>query len=131
MRRHLALAIALSVGIAATARADDPVFAPLGQSFVGQMGHQDIVDRLPDEAVLLASSDKVPNQAFRLRNKPIYATQFHPELDRQTLIDRVLRYPQYIERIAGTSCDDFIASCRESPETDKLLQRFVQYLSDD
>ncbi len=104
----------------------DPLFAPLGATFYGQMGHQDIVDALPADAVLLASSDKVPHQAFRLSGQPIYATQFHPELDRPSLIHRVQRYPQYVSRIVGTSCEEFIASCRDTPETSQLLRRFVK-----
>ncbi|MFT7640676.1 MAG: GMP synthase (glutamine-hydrolyzing) [Pirellulaceae bacterium] len=108
------------------AAAGDPLFASLAPSFVGQLGHQDIVDELPADAICLASSDKVENEAFRLRDKPIYATQFHPELNRQTLIDRVKKYPQYVEKIARTNCDEFVAACREAPKTDELLRRFVE-----
>jgi GMP synthase (glutamine-hydrolysing) len=108
-----------------TAANDDPLFAALAPTFIGQLGHQDIVDSLPTEAVRLASSDKVANEAFRLKGKPIYATQFHPELNRQTLVDRVKKYPQYIEKIAGSSLEQFCESCREAPDTDLLLKRFV------
>ena len=48
----------------------DPVFGPLGESFGVQIGHEDIVTKLPAGAVLLASSDRVPNQAFRFEGKP-------------------------------------------------------------
>ncbi|MCP3902190.1 MAG: type 1 glutamine amidotransferase [Planctomycetes bacterium] len=106
--------------------AADPIFGPLGERFPVQIGHQDIVDRLPDGAVLLASTDRVKNQAFRLEGKPIYATQFHPELNRSCLLDRLYRYPEYVEKIAGLPLAEFIATCKETPETDMLLERFVE-----
>ena len=106
----------------------DPIFAPLGDEFLGQMGHQDIVDSLPPGAVLLASSARVVNQAFRLAGKPIYCTQFHAELNRADLLERVKAYPQYVERIAGIPHEQFAAESQETPATEKLLQRFVQHV---
>ncbi len=108
---------------------DDPVFGPLaraGETFAAQMGHQDIVDRLPPDAVSLASSDRSPSQAYRFAGKPIYCTQFHPELTLETLLDRLRTYPQYVQTIAGLPYDEFVATCTESVETQDLLPRFVQ-----
>jgi GMP synthase (glutamine-hydrolysing) len=107
---------------------DDPVFGPLGERFLGQMGHEDIVDELPANAILLASSDRVRNQAYRLADAPIYCTQFHPELQRDDLMRRIEVYPEYIERIAGLPVERFPELIDESPETPKLLQRFVKWV---
>lgn len=107
----------------------DPLFSQLGSTFLAQQGHQDIVDEIPQEAVLLASSERVKNQAFRIAGRPIYCTQFHPELDRQALLTRVRRYPQYIERIAGIPYGEFEPQCRETPATSLLLQHFVSQVS--
>jgi GMP synthase (glutamine-hydrolysing) len=118
----------LPVRLTAAGR-DDPVFGPLaaaGETFAAQMGHQDIVDRLPPDAICLASSDRSPNQAYRFAGKPIYCTQFHPELTLETLLDRLRTYPQYVELIAGLPYDEFVATCGESVETPDLLPRFVQ-----
>ena len=108
---------------------EDPLFGPLaeaGESFPAQMGHEDVVDRLPDGAVLLAATS-LSNQAFYFPGKPIYCTQFHPELDRATLLDRLRKYPAYIERITGMGYDEFVDTCtRESPHTDALLPRYVK-----
>ena len=109
------------------AGADDPVFAPLGATFDGQMGHEDVVDVLPADAVLLASSEKVAHQAYRLRDAPIYCTQFHPELSCTDLQRRLETYPEYIERIAGLPLERFPEMIRETPETEKLLLRFVEW----
>ncbi len=106
----------------------DEVFETLGSTFLAQMGHQDIVDRLPDDAILLASTDRVENQAFRFADKPIYCTQFHPELDRRALLERVRAYPQYIERIAGITLDEFNVRSRDTPQAEGLLRRFIEHV---
>ena len=49
-------------------------------NFLAQMGHEDIVIKKPDKSIVLASSKKIKIEAFCFQNKPIYCTQFHPEL---------------------------------------------------
>jgi GMP synthase (glutamine-hydrolysing) len=103
----------------------DPVFSPLGDSFLGQMGHEDIVDELPPNATLLASSENVTNQAYRFNDAPICCTQFHPELTRDDLLIRVRNYPEYIERIAGMPVERFAEMVQETVESEGILKRFV------
>ena len=104
----------------------DPVFASLPDRFGTIMGHQDIVTRLPTGATLLASSERVENQAFCFAGKPIYCTQFHPELDRTGLLERLAAYPRYVESIAGMSMTDFKEHCADEPQTASLLPRYVE-----
>lgn len=107
----------------------DPVFQTLGNTFPAQMGHQDIVDVLPASAVRLAFTDRVHNQAFKLRDKPIYCTQFHPELSRHDLEKRVAQYPQYVERVLGISAEQFLRTCcHESRAASGLVRRFVEHV---
>jgi GMP synthase (glutamine-hydrolysing) len=106
----------------------DPLFAPLGKTFRAHMGHQDIVEQLPPNAVRLGSTAAVENQAFTFPGKPIYCTQFHPELNRAAVCQRVQAYPQYIERIAHTSLPAFLASCEDTPQAEALLPRFVEHV---
>jgi GMP synthase (glutamine-hydrolysing) len=108
------------------AGARDPVFSQLPSSFCAVMGHQDVVDRIPADAVLLASSDRVANQAFTFPGKPIYCTQFHPELNRQGLLQRLRAYPLYVERIAGMTADEFESQCVDTPEAATILPRFLE-----
>jgi len=103
----------------------DPVFGPLSESFSGQMGHEDYVAELPPNAILLASTQLVTNQAYWIEETPIYCTQFHPELNCRDLLQRVRHYPKYIERIAGLPPERFSEMIRETPETELLLHRFV------
>lgn len=110
---------------------DDPLFAPLGEVFEGQMGHEDCVSQLPPGTTLLASSRRVKNQAYRFDDRPIYCTQFHPELNCEDLMLRVSHYPEYIEKIAGLPPERFGELIRETTETSALLPRFVQMVFGD
>ncbi len=105
---------------------DDPIFGKLPPKFTAQAGHEDHVVELPPDAVLLASSARVPEQAFRFAGRPIYCTQFHPELDRNAMLERVIAYPDYVARIARKPFDDFVHSVEETPEANSLLRRFVE-----
>lgn len=107
---------------------EDPLFGALPWKFRGHAGHEDHVTQLPPGAVLLASSERVANQAFKLEGAPIYCTQFHPELQRQTFLERIANYPRYIEQIAGVPAQQFAQSCTETPEANALLKRFAQAL---
>jgi GMP synthase (glutamine-hydrolysing) len=104
---------------------NDPLFGELPPVFSAQAGHEDRVARLPPDAVLLASSPRVAEQAFRFEGRPIYCTQFHPELDCAAMLERLVAYPEYVARIARVSYDHFVQNLRETPETNSLLKRFV------
>lgn len=105
---------------------DDPLFGSLPATFLAQAGHEDCVTQLPPSAVHLASSIRTLHQAFKVAGAPIYCTQFHPELDLRALLNRLAAYPQYVERIAGMSFDEFQLTCQETPEANRLLRRFKE-----
>ena len=105
---------------------DDPVFGPLGRRFQALSGHEDHVISLPDEAVLLASSELSENQAFHFPGKPIYCTQFHPELDRSGLLERIGRYTSYLPLAGASSIEELAEMTPETPHTEGILQRFLE-----
>ncbi len=107
----------------------DPVFGVLQPIFMAQMGHEDIVDSIPEQAILLASTDRVANQAFTFADRMIYATQFHPELEFEDLLLRLEMYPKYVEKITGLKFEEFKKHCHPTPATGRLLQRFVSLLA--
>ena len=117
----------LSLTLTAEA-SQDPVFGSTGTPFLAQLGHQDIVTALPQHAVLLASSEQVENEAFCFRDRPIYCTQFHPELKRNDFVERCRTYPHYVEKIAGMAADEFIETVRETPQAYQLVRRFVDHV---
>jgi GMP synthase (glutamine-hydrolysing) len=108
----------------------DRLFGQLNMPFQGQAGHEDLVVELPPDAILLASSELVKNQAFKFTGAPIYCTQFHPELDRESFIRRLEAYPQYVERIAGTTVENFTKRCNDTPDTRRLLNRFAAFVTE-
>ena len=55
----------------------DPLLQDLPAEFDAFTGHKEAISELPGHAVLLASSDACPVQAFRVGSN-VYATQFHP-----------------------------------------------------
>ena len=121
-----------TINITKTAAADqDPIFVRSPAIFPAQMGHEDLVIELPLDAVRLGFSERVEHQAFRFSDKPIYCTQFHPELDLRGLMERVIAYPKYIRKIAGISVEEFRQQCQETPAANEILRRFVQHVHDE
>jgi len=105
----------------------DNIFKKLPDKFLAQMGHEDIVTKLPENAILLASSKKVKNEAFTFKNKPIYCTQFHPELNKYDLKKRMKTYPRYIKKILGITEKEFMEKyCQETTDTDQLMVNFIK-----
>jgi len=103
----------------------DPLFGTLPPRFHANCGHHDRVAEPPSGAVVLASSEACPVQAFKLDGRPVYATQFHPELD---LADMNVRVRRYADNYLRT--DDERREFRKwfgptSPEVDDLLRAFV------
>lgn len=84
---------AVTVTLTAAGRAD-PLFVDLPETFDAYGGHKEAVAELPSGAVHLASSVDCPVQAFRV-GANVYATQFHPELDAESLCTRIDIYKNY------------------------------------
>ena len=105
----------------------DPVFFTLSSTFFAHLGHEDSVVELGNGMNLLATSGRA-NQAFVVEGCPIYGTQFHPELDRATLLERLRRYPAYVENVVGVPLSDLASELQETPEANGLLAAFVRYV---
>lgn len=104
----------------------DPLFAALPARFRAQLGHKDRATRLPASTLHLAASERAPFQALRVRGRPVYATQFHPELDWQDNRSRFLRYmPEYGKVFGEAVAQERLDSHAPSPEANALLGRFV------
>ena len=106
--------------------AADPLFGAMPAEFAAFLGHKEAVARLPEGAVLLASTDTCPVHAFRL-GRNVYATQFHPELDPVAICDRIDAYSAhgYYE---PHEQELLKAAAREALVTEpvRLLARFVE-----
>lgn len=81
---------AVSVRLTDEGRAD-PLLEGVPEVFDAYVGHKEACRVLPPSSTLLAGSATCPVQMFRVKQN-LYATQFHPELDRPGIITRVRVY---------------------------------------
>ena len=106
--------------------AEDPLFGSLPERFIGQMGHLDRAVDLPAGVRNLVRSDLCPYQALRVGGSPVWATQFHPELDQAANLHR---YRAYIDRYDPSGSEDGFRSL-PSPETSRLLPLFLDLVAE-
>lgn len=71
--------------------ADDPLFGTLAETFTALTAHKEGVERMPAGAVLLATNDACPVQAYRVGDR-LSATQFHPEPTGVAFTERMTVY---------------------------------------
>jgi GMP synthase-like glutamine amidotransferase/SAM-dependent methyltransferase len=104
--------------------AEDRLFAELPATFTPLQWHGDTVE-LPPRAELLASSERYPNQAFRV-GEVAWGVQFHPEVDR-TAVEAFVRAfdgdPTILEAADG-------ALAALAPVRDALLDRWAALVAD-
>ncbi len=82
---------------------------------------------MPSGLVNLASSERCAFQALTVPDKPVYATQFHPELSMERNRDRFHRYIQnYVRPEMPDTAEQMLASFRGTPQASSLLRRYVQ-----
>jgi GMP synthase (glutamine-hydrolysing) len=112
------------------AGAADPLFAPMPRTFFAQLGHHDHVDRLPAGVTLLATGRKIRNQAFKVDDAPFWATQFHPELNKSTTMERWNYYRRHYagNPEQGAEIDRIMNESPETLEVQGVLRRFVATL---
>jgi GMP synthase (glutamine-hydrolysing) len=103
----------------------DPVLEGMPATFHAYVGHKEACTKLPGNAVLLASSPSCPVQMFRIREN-LYATQFHPELDVQGLVERIELYQDSGYFPLGEA-DSVIAEVRRTAVTHpaRVMRNFV------
>jgi GMP synthase (glutamine-hydrolysing) len=70
---------------------NDPVFGALASRFSVLTAHKEGVAIPPRDAVLLATNEACPVQAFRIGER-LYATQFHPEPTAKAFTERMAVY---------------------------------------
>lgn len=104
----------------------DPLFGTLPTRFMAQMGRKDRAASWPEGVTHLAASERCPYHALRVPGAPIWATQFHPELNRD---DNLERFRRYIDGYAATMPAEqqarVMENFLESPETEALIPRFL------
>jgi GMP synthase (glutamine-hydrolysing) len=69
----------------------DPLFGGLAHTFSALTAHKEGTGTLPPGAVLLATNEACPVQAYRVGER-LYATQFHPEPTGRAFTERMAVY---------------------------------------
>ena len=105
------------------AAAEDTLFRDVPDGFRAIAVHRERSIECPPGAIELAHTEPCCH-AFRVEGKRFWACQFHPEVDRATLIARLSIYrDQYTE---GDDHLDEVLSCAvETPESNALMAKFV------
>ncbi|TGN41130.1 glutamine amidotransferase [Marinobacter confluentis] len=105
---------------------EDPLFAGLPAEFPVQLTHRQSVLELPESAVLLASNDFEPHQAFRI-GPCAWGVQFHPEFTADIM--RAYLQAQTPALLAeGLSPEALTAGVEDSLHASSLLQRFSEFV---
>ncbi|MET3367443.1 UNVERIFIED_CONTAM: GMP synthase (glutamine-hydrolyzing) [Jeotgalibacillus campisalis] len=104
----------------------DPMLRGVPRTFDAFVGHKEACSKLPEHAVLLASSEACPVHMFRIKNN-LYATQFHPELDADGLITRINIYKN-AGYFPPHAADELIETARQSSVTEpmRVLRNFTE-----
>ena len=105
---------------------DDPLLGVLPSECEVFLGHKEAITTLPDHAVVLASSEACPVQAFRV-GRNVYATQFHPELDVPGIQTRIDIYKDEGYFLPETAEELKAAAARSDVTHPPLIaERFVE-----
>ena len=104
----------------------DDLLKRLPTEFRAFVGHKEACQGVPESSVLLASSDTCPVQMYRVKNN-IYATQFHPEMDTEEIINRINVY-KYAGYFPPEDAQKLIDSANKENITvpQEILRRFVE-----
>ncbi len=105
---------------------EDELFGNLPPRFSAQLGRKDRAAGRWNGVVGLASSRRCPVQALRIPGKPIWASQFHPELDRDSNIGRFMLYLKgYAAVMTTEEREQTLKRFQPSPEANGLLRWFL------
>lgn len=105
----------------------DPLFGPGAPAMSVFTAHKESAAQTPPGAVLLATNEACPVQAYRVGDS-LYATQFHPEASPQDFADRmaVYRASGYFDPREYSATESMVLSA--SVDGADLLGRFAELL---
>ncbi len=103
----------------------DLLFQELPASFYAQFGHHDHVTRVPEGFTILATGNGDAPQAFRVRGANFWGAQFHPELQKQTTLERWNFYRDKYKGNQGKAIDRRLRGAPDTPEVKRLLRALV------
>lgn len=105
------------------AAARDPLFTDTPNPFMAVSVHREKALEVPPGCELLAYTNACVH-SFRVRGAPFWTTQFHPEVDRQVLVDRLSLFRKRYTR-GDDHLGQVLKAAVETPESNGLLHKFV------
>ncbi|MBT3983381.1 MAG: type 1 glutamine amidotransferase [Bacteriovoracaceae bacterium] len=104
----------------------DPLYCDMHTPFMAVSVHKEKALVLPENCQLLAYTNSCLH-SFRVIGKPFWAFQFHPELTREKLTQRLGVYKsKYTDDL--DHFNQIIDSLVDTPESNLLVKKFVDYL---
>lgn len=105
-------------------RNDYFLFSDLPETFYAHYGHKDVLDRVPEGAVLLLHGGKECQvSALKYKNN-IYTVQFHPELRCADMVERVNGSHGYLPD--GVSGEEIF---KADPNSHRILYNFGRFVA--
>ena len=101
----------------------DPIFAGVPDNFMAVSVHQEKTTELPAGCELLAYTDQCIH-SFRVKDKPFWTFQFHPEVDRPTIVERLTIYKDRYTK-NDEHLEEVLAATVDTPESNALMGSFV------
>ncbi|RRD47460.1 glutamine amidotransferase [Tessaracoccus sp. OH4464_COT-324] len=107
--------------------ARDPLLTQLPRRLRAFTGHKEAMSVAPSDATVLVTGEACPIQMVRL-GENVYSTQFHPELDADSLANRLLAYQHcgYFPQGEVTQTVSWARSTKIGGEVHLILRRFVE-----
>lgn len=103
---------------------EDVLFHDVPNGFWAVSGHQERALTMPEDAVLLAFSDRCPYHAFKMPNQPFYGCQFHPEVNAADLTTRITRYKtRYLD--GDDHLTQILQNLQDTAIANQLITKFV------
>jgi len=102
---------------------DDILFHDMPDEFLAVSVHREYTTEVPQGCNLIGFTD-VCTHSFKVKNKPFWTSQFHPEVDKEILLKRLsLYWTQYFD--SKEELQSFFDNTKETPEANDLLKKFI------
>lgn len=102
----------------------DPLYQHLDEGFLAISVHRQYAADLPTGCQLLAYTQQCVH-SFRVTERDFWAFQFHPEVDRDTLVERLTFYKAHYTDDDG-QLERVLDSAVETPQANALPKLFVE-----
>jgi len=106
---------------------EDPLFAGIPRKFLAQEAHESYVQDLPHDCVQLASGEQTYIQALRLGTGPVYGVQFHAELSKENMHERMRMYNNDPTITLVFTKEDF-ETIKDTKVTERVVTNFVSMI---